>query len=158
MRIIKLLFISFIIFFVVLTGITSLIPSNIRLSKVVSVKAPRDSIFSLIRNKDQWHRWHPSFNTGNSAATNLLHNIKTRVISETDSTLTMSWQLENKKPISSTWQLHKMEAENDFTLQWSMYFQSSWYPWEKLKALFYEGRYGKMMQQGLDNIKLEAES
>ena len=157
MRIIKLAVISFVILFLVLTGITILIPSDIRLSKVVNIVAPKDSIFFLIKNKEQWPRWHPSFIGADPASKVALEKIKDSVIAQTDSTLTMQWQLGNKKPLNSTWQLHRSENDNDYTLQWAMFFHSSWYPWEKLKSLFYEKQYGSMMNQGLENIKKEVE-
>lgn len=156
MRIIKLAVLSFIFLFIVLTGITFLIPSDIRLSKVVSIQAPRDSIFFLIKNKEQWLIWHPYF-VSNTSKSNVLGKLKTTIVSQNDSVLNMQWQLEDRKPINTGWQLHQMAAENDFTLQWFMNFHSAWYPWQKLKSLFYENTYGKMMEQGLKNLKAEAE-
>jgi len=34
-----------------------------------------------------------------------------------------------------------------------MDFQLQWYPWQKCGSLLYEGTYGRMMEQGLQNIK-----
>ena len=155
MRILKLAILSFVFLFIVLTGITLLIPADIRLSKVVSIQAPKDSIFNLIKNKEEWPRWHPSFPNRNEVN---LTNVKTTVLSESDSLLVMQWQAGNSKPINNHWQLHRMGEGNDFTLQWFINFHSAWYPWQKLKSLFYENNYGKMMEQGLKNIKEEAEN
>jgi hypothetical protein len=155
-RIIKLAILSFIFLFIVLTGITLLIPSDIRLSKVVNIKAPKDSIFHLIKNKEEWARWHPSFRNNNQPG-HTPANVKATVVSETDSLLTIQWQTGNSKPINNNWQLHQMGEENDYTLQWFINFHSSWYPWQKLKTLFYENNYGKMMEEGLKNLKAAAE-
>ncbi len=158
MRIIKLAILSFVFLFIILTGITFLIPSDIRLSKVVSVQAPKDSIFSLIKNKDQWPKWHPSFNSNNPSSIQKLKEVKTTIVSENDSLLTMQWQVGDTKPVNNGWQLHKMGEDNDYTLQWFINFHSGWYPWEKLKTLFYENNYGKMMEQGLKNIKQQVQT
>ena len=112
-------------------------------------------LFNLIKNKEEWSRWHPSFSNRNEAN---LDNVKTTVLSQNDSLLVMQWQAGNSKPINNHWQLHRMGEGNDFTLQWFINFHSAWYPWQKLKSLFYENNYGKMMEQGLKNIKDEAES
>ena len=38
-----------------------------------------------------------------------------------------------------------------------MIINTAWYPWEKLGVLMYEPTYGKMMEEGLANIKSELE-
>ena len=158
MRIIKLAILSFVLLFIVLTGITLLIPSNISLSKVINIKASKDSIFYLIKNKDQWPKWHPSFGSNNPDAVTKLQQVKTTVVSENDSLLLMQWQVGNIKPLNNGWQLHNTGTEDDYTLQWFINFHSNWYPWQKLKTLFYENNYGKMMEQGLENIKQELQT
>jgi hypothetical protein len=127
-----------------------LIPSDITLSKVITIQAKKDSIFHLLMDQQQWYRWHPVFKDGaNNAA---FQSIKAITLNETDSTLTMQWQQNNKKPLGMNWAL--FTEKNDLaTLQWSMHFHQSWYPWQKFGSLFYESNYGKMMEQGLANLK-----
>ncbi len=156
MRIIKLVFISFIFLFGIITIISLIIPSNIRLSKIIYIKSNNDSIFSLVKNKDQWHRWHPAFfHRGDNRVS--LAKIDTRVILQNDSILKMQWEQEGKKVINTAWQLHTEPGKEYGTLQWYIDFHLSWYPWEKFGSLFYEGNYGRMMEQGLYNIKKEIE-
>ena len=50
MRFIKLALISLVFLFAVVTAISLVIPSHIRLSKVVTTRPEKDSIFSLIKN------------------------------------------------------------------------------------------------------------
>ena len=151
MRLLKLAVISVIILFAIVTGISLFIPSQIRLSKVITIKPEKDSIFHLIKNKDQWPRWHPSFING--ANNNMLFKITAKVISENDSTLLMQWSQENRKILTTGWQLSRSNDLDPATLQWFMDFKTSWYPWEKFGSLFYENTYGVMMQEGLSNIK-----
>ena len=102
MRLIKLGLISIVFLFGIVTAISLIIPSHIRLAKVITIKPERDTIFSLIKNKDQWHRWHPSFLNG--ARADMLSNIKTRVVSQNDSVLIMRWEQAGKKPLQMGWQ------------------------------------------------------
>lgn len=155
MRLIKLALISVIILFGILTGISLFIPSQIRLTKFITVRPERDSIFSLIKNKNEWVRWHPSFING--AQNEMLAKITVKVISENDSLLIMQWQQQGKKNLNSGWQLMRSNSLEPATLQWFMDFKTSWYPWEKFGSLFYENNYGAMMEQGLLNIKKEVE-
>lgn len=55
------------------------------------------------------------------------------------------------------WQLHRSNPQDSATLQWYMDFHLSWYPWQKFGSLFYENNYGRMMEQGLYNLKREVE-
>ena len=155
MRILKLAFISVIILFAIVTGISLFIPSQIRLAKVITIRPEKDSIFYLIKNKEQWPRWHPSFLNG--ANREMLLKITTKVISEKDSVLLMQWHQEERKALTMGWQLNRTNNIDPATLQWFMEFKTSWYPWEKFASLFYENNYGAMMEQGLLNIKKEIE-
>ena len=156
MRLLKLAFISLLFLFVIVTGISLLIPSHIRLAKVITIRPERDSIFALIKNKDQWTRWHPSFLNGTNAA--MLSKITTTIVSEKDSVLLMQWHQKGKKTLDMGWQLSRSNNIDPATLQWFMDFQTSWYPWQKIGSLFYENNYGAMMEQGLLNIKKEIEN
>ena len=156
MRLVKLAILSLFFLFVIVTGISLLIPSHIRLAKVITIKPEKDSIFALIKNKDEWPRWHPSFLNGTNA--DMLSKITTTIVSEKDSVLVMQWQQKNKKTLDMGWQLSRSNNIDPATLQWFMDFKTSWYPWQKFGSLFYENNYGAMMEQGLLNIKTEIEA
>lgn len=154
MRLLKLAIISIIILFGILTCISLIIPSHIRLVKIIAIKPERDSIFSLIKNKNKWPLWHPSFLNGERRE--MLSKIELNLLAEKDSVLLMQWMQKGKRPLDMGWQLL---ATDDIyvTLQWHINFRLSWYPWEKIGSLFYENNYGAMMEQGLLNIKKEIE-
>lgn len=154
MRIIKLAIISFIFCFLLVTAMSLLVPSHLRLSKAINVKAGEDSIFALIQNKTQWPRWHPAF-TGGVAVDSLLqkNGIVIKQAQKNDSLIRMEWQQGSKNPFYNTWQLHRYSYTDSVTLQWYMDVHLRWYPWEKFGSLFYEGTYGTMMQKGLENLK-----
>lgn len=80
-----------------------------------------------------------------------------RIIFQNDSVLKMQWQQKGKRLINTAWQLHTEHGKEYGTLQWYIDFHLPWYPWEKFGSLFYEGNYGRMMEQGLYNIKKEIE-
>ena len=155
MRLIKLAFISVLILFSILTGISLFIPSHIRLTKVITIRPEKDSIFSLVKNKSEWLRWHPSFINGEQ--NEMLSRIDVKVISEKDSLLSVQWRQAGKKTLNMGWHLMRSNNIDPATLQWFMDFKTSWYPWEKFGSLFYENNYGAMMEQGLINIKKEVE-
>ena len=59
MGIIKLGFISLIVFALLITGISLFIPSNIRISKALEITASKDSLLVQIANPVNWKNWYP---------------------------------------------------------------------------------------------------
>ncbi len=154
MGIIKLAFVSFLLLFGIVTLISLFIPSQIRLSKIITIRAEKDSVFTIIRKEDQWHRWHPAYAPGSPG--NGAPVIKTGIIAENDSILQIQWRQGSKAPVWNEWRLFS-GGSKDASLQWSMIINTAWYPWEKLGVLMYEPTYGKMTEEGLANIKSELE-
>ncbi len=149
MRLIKLCIISFVFLFLLLTGISLFIPSNIRISRAINIKE-KDILFALIADTGKWHRWHPAYqNTSNG----LLNKIIITPLITNDSLIAMQLNLAGKNSIISSWQVYHYFPGDSLTLQWYMDFNLKWYPWQKFSSLLYEERYGIMMQNGLTNLK-----
>jgi len=148
MRIIKLGAIFFVFLFVIVTLISLMFPSHIRLSKATNLPNERQRIFSLIKNDSAWH---PAYK--DTASAKVFAAIQKKVIEQTDSSFVLQLQQANQKPVISGWQVYGTSASDSLTLQWYMDFSFRWYPWEKFSSLFYEKTYGMMMEQGLANLK-----
>lgn len=148
MRIIKLGIISLVIIFIIITLISLLFPSQIRISRATNLPNQRDSIFSLLR---QEATWHPAY--FDSASASGMAKMKKAVVEQTDSTFVYTLQQAGRKKVNNGWQLYGTPSSDSLTLQWYMDFQLSWYPWEKFSSLFYEATYGRMMETGLLNLK-----
>ena len=148
MRIIKLGILSFAFLFLLITLISFLFPSQIRLSRAANLPNEKAQIFSLLKNEQAWH---PAYRDSASAKT--MNAMKRKIISQTDSTLIIQLRQEGRKPVVSGWQVYGTPRSDSLTLQWYMDFTLSWYPWEKFSSLFYEGTYGRMMERGLANLK-----
>lgn len=153
MRIIKLGIISFIVIFIIITLISLMFPSQIRISRAINLPNQRDSIFALLKNEPAWH---PAY--FDSAASVQMRQLKKTVIEKTDSTLVYTLQQSERKKVTNGWQLYGTPASDSLTLQWYMDFRLSWYPWEKFSSLFYEKTYGAMMERGLNDLKKRLET
>jgi hypothetical protein len=148
MRIIKLGLISLFILFLLITLISLLIPSRIRLSKATNLPNRRAQIFALLQNDTGWH---PAYS--DTASAQFFASMNKQVIEQTDSTFVLRLQQEGRQPVTSGWQLYGTNATDSLTLQWYMDFRLGWYPWQKFSSMFYERTYGAMMEQGLINLK-----
>lgn len=148
MRVVKLGFLSLVVLFLVVTLISLLFPSRIRLSRATNLPNERQKIFRLLQHDSLWHPAYRDSSTQKNFAL-----LAKRTITLTDSTYVVQLQQPNRKPVVSGWNLYGRPAVDSLTLQWYMDFQLGWYPWEKFSSLFYEQTYGVMMEKGLANFK-----
>jgi hypothetical protein len=157
MRFIKLFLLSIAFFFLLLTAMSLLVPSHIRISKAINISSPPGRILHLIKDLDEWKRWHPAFTTMDTDSLLARHRITITPELQTNTLIQVQWQQATKNPVRNSWQLHRYPMPDSITLQWYMDFQLQWYPWQKFGSLFYENTYGTMMEQGLKNIKTLSE-
>jgi ribosome-associated toxin RatA of RatAB toxin-antitoxin module len=149
--IIKLFFISLVFLFLLGTGISLMIPSHIRISKAINLHAPKDTIFSLVKNPERWKEWHPAFME--SPGRKSFDTIIVSDILQQGDTVTMLLRQGKKEPVANGWKIYEHSDVDSLTLQWYMDFRLKWYPWKKFSSLFFENTYGVMMQEGLTNLK-----
>ncbi|MFL5772429.1 MAG: hypothetical protein ACJ75F_04675 [Flavisolibacter sp.] len=148
---IKLFLISVVFLFIAVTGVSLLIPSHITISKAINIRGEKESIFSAVRDRNQWYKWHPAFKS--NSAVQAFDSIRIISQTENDSEILMSLQQNDKDPVINGWKIFSHTNTDSLTLQWYMKFDLKWYPWKKLGSLFYENTYGVMMQEGLENLK-----
>jgi Polyketide cyclase / dehydrase and lipid transport len=160
MGVIKLGFISLIVFALLITGISLFIPSHVRISKAIDINASKDSVWRQVNDAANWKNWFPGGDTATSfIADNKIKGIgigseQALVITEiNDSTVLAKNVGPGSKRGTSGWNIYKGITPNIVTIQWYMDFHLRWYPWEKFSSLLLEKRYGPMMEQGLDKLK-----
>lgn len=151
MRLIKLFLVSIFFLFLIVTAVSLLIPSHIRISKAINLHAPEDSVFVLITDTAHWKQWHPAFIPNDSAPEFPVVHITKQ--SQNNSEIVMHLQQQNKPEVVNGWKIYHHPDMDSLTLQWYMDFHLRWYPWQKFGSLFYENTYGMMMEKGLENLK-----
>ena len=148
MRVLKLGLISLLILFGLVTLISLLFPSHLRLSRATNLPNERQHIFALLRNDTVWH---PAYL--DTASMKAFTALDKKILEQTDSTYVVQLQQQGHRPVISGWNLYGRPSADSLTLQWYMDFRFRWYPWEKFSSLFYEQTYGIMMEKGLANLK-----
>lgn len=160
MRVVKLAIISFIFFFLLITGISLLIPSHVRISKATDINASKDSVLLQINNAANWKNWYPGADTlellriegvVKGIITGELQGII--ITSANDSTVTAGNAGQRSGRGEMGWNIIRSGSKGPVTVQWYMDFHFRWYPWEKFSSLLLEKRYGVVMEQGLDKLK-----
>ena len=133
MRYIKLAFISIVFLFLVVTAISLLIPSHIRISKAINIHGEKKSILGLINDTTQWKKWHPAFIPGDS--TPIFPSVHIVQRNQNDSEVVMRLQQTGKPGVINGWKIYEHLQVDSLTLQWYMDFHLKWYPWKKIWKL-----------------------
>lgn len=159
MKLIKLAFISLLVFFILATLISLFIPSHLRISKAVNIAADKDSIYSYVSNTRQWPDWYPVLSesgTGPEFVGNDSIQIKgtgIRIIDRQAGQILATMRSESGRGLETGWKFMHIAQQDSVTVQWFMDFNLSWYPWDKFSSLFYESLYGVQMEKGLARLK-----
>jgi Polyketide cyclase / dehydrase and lipid transport len=160
-KIFRLLFFSALFLFLLVTGISLFIPSNIRISKAIDIAAPPGTVFRQVSEPVQWKNWFPGLESSRlfyqtGVVKGVIINDSSRQyirITEQKKDEIVTELRSGSKKIISGWKLINYAQSNSTTLQWYMDFKLRWYPWEKFSSLLFEKSYGLRMEQGLNNIK-----
>ena len=164
MRIIKLLLISAIALFGVMTALSLLFPSRLRLSRAVNVAVPREKVYAAIGDLRRWEEWNAfiratpltgkTFSSPASGKGAFLHTdqlVLTLMTSAPDS-VALDWRLSTGKHFEGGYNILQTGSDS-ITVQSWFDFHFRWYPWEKFSSLLLERSYGSKMEQGLTNLK-----
>lgn len=162
MRILILPIISFIVLFLVITGISLFIPSHIRISKAINIAADKVTVMAQIKDITKWKNWYPGTDSLELFFVNGKPNgfmrdsthILAQITNITDSSVVAVTAARRLKKILMGWNIIPGRGNDDVSVQWYMDFHMHWYPWEKFRSLTFEKTYGVQMEKGLANLKV----
>lgn len=161
MKLIKLALISLVVLFLILTGISLLIPSTIRVSRAVNINADKEQIIPQLADLRQWKHWNLLFSdtAGNTVFDyKVIHTDNLQVELEktkSDSVITR-WHKKNGDDLVSGFACF---SQGEVTVvQWYFDFHLNWYPWEKFASIIYDKQMGPVMERSLAQLKKQLES
>lgn len=165
MRIIKPLFISAVVLFGVLTALSLLFPSRLRVSRAVNVAAPREKIYAALSDLHQWEQWNrfvlgtpltgKNFSSPASGVGAFLHSdqLSLTFTAVSPDSLALEWRLSNGKHFEGGYNIIGQNGADSLTIQSWFDFHFRWYPWEKLGILVYDQNFGPIMEESLAGLK-----
>ncbi len=157
--------------FLLVTAISLLIPSHVRISKAINIGTVADSVWNQVDDLGKWESWNPFFNNLATKRVTYLDTADGKLNAVKVESTTIRWKEKNatehiaemlsgnRLPMMSGWkcipgqQTDSNALSDSLTLQWYMDFKLRWYPWEKFASLMLENSYGTQMEQGLTNLK-----
>jgi hypothetical protein len=162
MRLIKLVLISVVVLFALITGIASLLPSHVRISRAIDINAPADRIYPKLADVRQWDGWNEYirfYHNKRPESDRLMSQEITIVLDQkSDTLITASWQQLSGSKFGSGYQLISYPGRSlHTTLQWYFDFNVKWYPWEKFQSIVYDEQLGPVMEKSLQNLKQQVE-
>jgi hypothetical protein len=164
MKIIKLGIISLVAFTLLLTFISFLFPSHIRISKATDIRAGKYEVISRLTNLSLRHNWYNSADSitvfGKNGKAKLVVNVDDPSNNAADMTVNVvldGASFPDAKAKATGWTIIPSGIPNTITVQWYMDFHLRWYPWEKFSSLLLEKRYGPVLERGLEKLKASLE-
>ena len=167
MRYLKLLVISLVVFFIVLTIIGLLMPSSVTVGRSAEISAPVDSVRFYTNDLANWRYWLNGADTayfkqltGSTADKDSKIKLGTytiTLIKNDPKYIITSWQGENTKEEINRLELYYNTSSNTTIVNWSFEQQLNWYPWERLGAMLHDKILGPSMEASLNKLKQVAE-
>ena len=159
MRFLKLAAISVVVLFALLTALTSLLPSHVRISRAIDVHAPPEKILLYLHDLRKWKEWNEFVKQANvnkskdSVTATLIPTggLEIRLISQPMDSILTEWKQGNGKTFRSGFVL--IPSQTITTVQWYFDFHLEWYPWQKMQSIIYDKEMGPFMENSLANLK-----
>lgn len=162
MRLVKLGLISLLGLFLVIFLLSLLIPSEMRVSRAITINAPVDTVLNYLKDMREWPRWNTLLKNEDLTSVQLDRDLfssvemKIRVIATgTTGLVQTEWERTNQAPIQSG--IHATSTGNATIVQWFFDFRVNWYPWEKFGSIVFDKELGPPMEISLDQLKKIAE-
>lgn len=157
MKLLKLGLISAIVFALLLTGISMLIPSQVRISRAIDIAAPIDSIKPYLHDVGAWEQWNLYIDSlrdkkRESAESLVAKDMSIRIYAQSDSSVMAGWTQPSGQKFTSQYRLIR-QTDQLTTVQWYFDFTLDWYPWEKFSSIIYDQQFGPTMEKSLQQLR-----
>ena len=159
MRVFKLLLISAIVLFLVLTTIAALLPSEVRISRAIDINRPAREVYPWVAEIRHWENWNlfvAKLEDKQWAAGRVSGKTMTISLKQTNTNVVVTeWRQPDGKVFTGGFNL--IANDSLTTVQWYFDFTFKWYPWEKFSSIVYDAQVGPAMQESLMNLKNQVE-
>ena len=166
MRQIKLFIIPVFLLLVFLCLITACLPSQVVVSKTISITANQQIVVSQVKNFNNWKNWYPLFQDKNITVDINQSNDTGYAILTSENQKKLIFRLLKSSPgniditlsdgdnINDTYQfIFITNANGETQLTWNVNTKLKWYPWKKLAGVFMDKIKGPQYEDVLKNLK-----
>jgi hypothetical protein len=165
MRFIKPGLIGVLVFFLMVTGISLLLPSYQRVSRAINIAAPAKKLAGTIGDLNTWAQWNrftaasglthvqissPSTDSGAFLSSDQL---ELTILHSDPGSIVIHWDQVKGRSFDGGFNIMQLNPDSA-TVQCWFDLRLRWYPWEKLSSLFYDQQLGPVMEESLSALKL----
>ncbi|HKP32694.1 MAG TPA: hypothetical protein VJT83_08200 [Chitinophagaceae bacterium] len=143
MRILKLVFISVIVLSLIVTALSALIPSHVRISRAIDIRSSV-SPAKYVSDISAWKQWNKFVQHNDTTLT-------IEIIRATNDSIFTTWKQGSGRKFESSFVF--LKGQNYTTVQWFFDFHLKWYPWEKFQSIIYDKQMGPEMESSLTGLK-----
>jgi hypothetical protein len=164
MKLVKFALLSLLVLFVVLTCLSLLFPSDLRVARIISVAAPREKVIGTIGDLGSWKDWnkflggntltnvHISTPSGGKGAVLSSDELTIRETAVDSGSVSLHWSLKGGKEVESGFSVGQSTSDS-LAVVWYFDLHFRWYPWEKLGIFVYDRKLGPAMEESLEGLK-----
>jgi Polyketide cyclase / dehydrase and lipid transport len=165
MRLVKFAFLGLIVLFVVLTALSLLFPSTIRIGRSVNVAASRrQELYAAVSDFGTWKKWNDfvyqssltnirySNPSGGAGAYLDADQLRIEETNADTAAVLLNWDMTGGKHFVGGFQFFS-EFRDSVTVRWWFEFHFRWYPWEKLGIFVYDRKLGPVMEESLGALQ-----
>jgi hypothetical protein len=158
MKMVKLVVISAVILFLLVTALSLLLPSRVRISRAMDIPVAKEKILPFISNLEQWKKWNRFVIVADSMH-ELGENSPTAIQA---GDLRITLQISEGDSIATNWVQNQngsgahivcIGGKGYTTVQWYFDFHLKWYPWQKFQSIVYDKQLGPEMEASLENLR-----
>ncbi len=163
MKYIKLAVISFIVLFLIITGIGLLLPATVRVTRNTTIHATQDTLYHYVSDVKYWKLWMEvaknstvtfiSKKTAGAGTKALIGSQRVDITNATKNEVVSVWESGNGHFQTGVFQLTGDTTTGSTNLNWYYEQHLNWYPWERISAISSDKIIGPGMEQSLDNLK-----
>lgn len=169
MRLIRFALLSVVTLFLVMTALSLLFPSNIRVGRVINVTASRQRVVAAVADLKTWAQWndfvsktpltHIRYSWPSAGTGAFLRSDELRIdeLGADTSAVLLNWNLTGGKQFAGGFQFLSLNADS-LRVEWWFDLHFRWYPWEKLGVFVYDRKLGPAMEESLKGLKRYVEN
>lgn len=157
--------------FVIITLFSLLIPSRVRVSRVVEINTTNaKNIYQQVANFKNWKNWHPAFLSDTLPLNNALNApaakdsndytidqrgkaIRLVLQSADTSSICFLMQANGERDIQNNIAIIAVPDQQSVQVEWSALHSLRWYPWEKFYGIFVDKLTGDSYEIALKGLK-----
>ena len=160
---------SMVIIFLMIAGLSLLLPAKMSLTKSIGISAPAEEVYKKLEDFKSWPAWFPPMEDSSlkivystSPATAIISDnsgkeLTLKRLATTGDTINIALSSKSASGVTYQFILIKQSVSNTQVI-FNINTTFKWYPWEKIKGVFSDKIAGPVYQKAVIQLKRSVET